>query len=301
MGIRFAPSPTGRLHIGNLRTAWISHQIARLLGEPWIVRFEDIDQPRNKPGAREQQMDDMAVLGMVAQRYSIQSRSRERHWAVFESARLAGQIYPCSCSRKEVQKALSELASAPHAEAPQYHGACRNRYRPPKSAGATIGWRFKDPDPSGAHDTLIARTASITDQGILPDPETFVPAYHFACAIDDFDGRFRALVRAIDLKTALRPQRTIQIWLAQVEGASEWRPPCVFHTALVTAEDGSRLEKRTLGITLPEILSRGWTPAEIVNRFAATFHCPTPALFLPGQEISENPVSITVSQIFSLP
>src|SRR5689334_10286072 len=98
MSVRFAPSPTGNFHLGNLRTAWISHEWARALGQPWILRFEDIDRPRVLPGAQEKQLDDMAKLGLHAGRVLRQTEFHERHWTLFLTAFKQKQIYPCFCS-----------------------------------------------------------------------------------------------------------------------------------------------------------------------------------------------------------
>src|SRR6185312_17052083 len=98
MSVRFAPSPTGKFHVGNLRTAWISHIFSRYLGQPWIVRFEDIDQPRVVAGALQWQLDDLRKLGMVPDRVLVQSERLARHEALFRDAVAAGQVYPCTCS-----------------------------------------------------------------------------------------------------------------------------------------------------------------------------------------------------------
>src|SRR4051812_22191121 len=101
MGVRFAPSPTGRFHVGNLRTAWISWSLARQLGEPWVLRFEDIDQPRVQAGAEARQLADLAALGMEPDAKLVQSSFHARHRAVFDQAAAQGQLYACTCSRKD--------------------------------------------------------------------------------------------------------------------------------------------------------------------------------------------------------
>ena len=78
-GVRFAPSPTGRFHLGNLRTALLSQELARRLGQPWAIRFEDIDTLRVIPGAREQQLQDLADLGLIPDRITLQSENHARH------------------------------------------------------------------------------------------------------------------------------------------------------------------------------------------------------------------------------
>lgn len=250
-GVRFAPSPTGRFHVGNLRTAWISWRFAQALRLPWVVRFEDIDRPRVLAGARELQLADMAALGCAPDVVVDQSAFHARHLAVFEAARAAGALYACTCSRREVQTALAGLASAPHdGVAPVYSGHCRKH--PAAAHDGAVAWRFKMDDESGRHDFIIART----------DGDDFTPAYHWACAIDDFDGGYDMIVRSADLAPALSLQRAIMSWL----GASRF--PRAFHTSLVTQDDGHRLEKRTQGVTLPEL---AMSSAELVAHFAKSF------------------------------
>ncbi len=263
-GVRFAPSPTGNFHVGNFRTAWISREAAKALGLPWVVRFEDIDGPRVVAGARERQLEELVALGLVPARVELQSERLDRHRSLFEAASADGAVYPCACSRREAQEALAAAASAPHGAEAVYSGRCR--YRAPSLEERRrlpgIAWRFRSGDPSGSGDFIVARTE--------PDGGAFAPAYHWACAIDDWDGGYDLLVRAWDLESATGAQRQVMAWLRRRE-ASGREYPAVFHTALVTDDSGHRLEKRTRGVTLPELLAGGGTPETFQARFAATF------------------------------
>jgi glutamyl-tRNA synthetase len=292
-GVRFAPSPTGELHVGNLRTAWISREWAAALGLPWVVRFEDIDRPRVVAGAQDRQLADMAQLGLHADRVEVQSAFARRHWELFERARAEGRVYPCFCSRKEVQEALAAAASAPHGEPPVYNGRCRERGGWPSDyMNPTLAWRFRGPDAGGAQDFIVARTDY---RGIHEFGEAdFAPAYHWACAIDDFDGGFALLVRAWDLGPVTEQHRIIHRWLGESEGAREF--PAVFHASLVTQPDGHRLEKRTRGVTLRELLARGLTPEAIVARFAASFAI-TPDEYAPARVWGEAAHRIPLSRL----
>jgi glutamyl-tRNA synthetase len=271
-GVRFAPSPTGRFHLGNLRTAWISRQLALRLGEPWICRFEDIDQPRVLEGAMATQLEDMKTLGLVPDQLLIQTDFHERHFSLFQKARETGQVYPCFCSRKEILEALQGAASAPHQEPPIYNGQCRSLLKEPltsypASTHPTVAWRFVGEDPSGAQDFIIGRTNwGKTEREWL---RTFVPAYHWACAIDDYDGGYSLLVRAWDLSHAAPAQSAVHRWLCEVEQLKQ--APAVFHCALLTGPQGERLEKRTRGVTLPEILNRGYSIDRLLALFEASF------------------------------
>ena len=264
-GVRFAPSPTGRFHIGNLRTAWIAEQFARKNSLPLVVRFEDIDKPRVLAGAQEQQLDDMKALGLKIDRVYVQSANHTRHFKFFLNAVQSGQVYACDCSRKEVQAELAGLASAPHSPHAVYSGHCRKRglSEIPHAKSETLAWRFKMPDISGQEDFVIARTP-LAQSTTLSEAD-FTPAYHWACAIDDFDGRYQLLVRAWDLESSARLQRAIQTWL----GANDFS--AIFHTALVVQNDGHRLEKRTKGVTLPELNSNGLSSPDLIKLFEKSF------------------------------
>ena len=256
-GVRFAPSPTGRFHVGNLRTAWISEKWARATNLKWVVRFEDIDRPRVLAGAQEQQISDMRALGLEADVVLLQSRFKDRHAGLFEEAIRSNQVYACDCSRKEVQAALMTMASAPHnGAAPVYSGHCRDLPRDRKLVALdSIAWRFKMPDSSGHDDFIVARSSTDLNSGGLPERGTFTPAYHWACAIDDYDGGYELLVRSSDLAAAGVLQRAIHRWVAQHEG--QIAPPArVFLTSLIVQNDGHRLEKRTKGVTLDELITQ---------------------------------------------
>ena len=302
-GVRFAPSPTGRFHVGNLRTAWIAQSWAKTLALLFVVRVEDIDKPRVLPGAREEQLADMKVLGIEPDVLLIQSQFHGRHWQLFEEGVKSGQIYPCDCSRKEVQTALAGLASAPHdGEAPVYTGHCRALGKRELAKAESIGWRFRMSAGSGQDDFIIARTGPALDANGFPDRSTFVPAYHWACAIDDYDGGYDILVRSIDLLPAMKVQFAIQTWAAQLEANAKFKLPSVFHTALVVQDDGSRLEKRTKGVTLPDLEAKGVLPSQLTELFQASFN---PRVLLrepaPGALLREEAEQLTLSELWIKP
>ena len=271
-GVRFAPSPTGHFHLGNLRTAWISHQLSLSMALPWVVRYEDIDRPRVVLGARDSQAADMEKLGLVPDIELLQSQFFPRHLNLFMSALTAAQVYPCDCSRREVHGALVVMASAPHALPPVYSGHCRELDpRRAMRAHESIAWRFKMPNPSA--DFIVARSSPALRDG-MPSASSFVPAYHWACAIDDYDGGYEFLVRSSDLASVAPLQNAIYEWLASLEGRS-FTPPTIFHTSLVTDNSGHRLEKRTAGVTLSELTARGFSVQDLLTRFQNSFREPT--------------------------
>lgn len=288
MSVRFAPSPTGLFHIGNLRTAWISHHWASTLKLPWVVRFENIDEPRNVAGAIEKQLADMKTLGLTPDQIVIQNQNKDRHWNVFLKFKKSGLIYPCFCSRKQIRQSLAQAASAPHEQGLKYNGHCRDLKTYPKTDLATIAWRMKTENP--ADDFIMARTRTQT-----PDPQSFVPAYHWACAIDDVDGKHTLLVRAWDLEHVTPLQRIIQTNLCHLENRP-FEPAAIFHCALVTQNDGHRLEKRTLGVTLDELLARGENPESIIEKFSASCSIQTEK-FKTGLVFGEPQKTITLGEL----
>lgn len=295
MSIRFAPSPTGTFHVGNLRTAWISHQWALKLKMPWVVRFEDIDRPRVMYAAKESQLADMRTLGLVPDQMMDQSDRWERHVQVFEAFRKEGFVYPCFCSRQMVREALEGLASAPHASVPHYNGHCRHLKKFPVTNLPTLAWRLKMPDESGRDDFIVARTSTHLDSKGIPKKDSFVPAYHWACAIDDVDGNYQLLVRAWDLENVTDLQRAIQKNLCRLEG-KKIQPAAIFHCALIVQNDGHRLEKRTQGVTLEELLKSGHTPESLIQKFSTSFSKPT-AHFTLDQVFGESKKQMTLDEL----
>ncbi len=260
LSVRFAPSPTGTFHVGNLRTAWISWEVSRFLGAQWVLRFEDIDGPRVVTGARDRQRADMAALGCVADAETLQSENHARHWELFSRAIDEGILYPCFCSRREILEGLAAIASAPHSAAPIYDGTCRDLKGWPEVKKPTVAWRFRT--ENFRQDFIVARTGG--DRKSLA--REFTPGYQWACAIDDYDGDYDLLVRAWDLESATVQQRVIQRWLDP-----QWLPPGVFHCALVTDDSGHRLEKRSRGVTLAELTGQGISAERLVEIFRRSF------------------------------
>lgn len=269
-GIRFAPSPTGPFHVGNLRTAWVSWKIAQSLGQPWIIRIEDIDTARVKEDAWSNpstgQLSDLNKLGLIPNQLLRQSENHSRHEMLFRKAVDEDRVYPCDCSRSDVRAALTGFASAPHEREPEYSGHCRNleKHRTLNPV-ETLAWRWKLEDPSGRFDPVIARTQLEGTQLNQGDQSRhFQPGYHFACAVDDADGGYRLLVRAWDLAPAEEIQKNIRRWVSP-DNMSR-----VFHCTLVTLDNGKRLEKRTKGITLTELKSGGLNAKMLVQKFEET-------------------------------
>ncbi len=293
MAVRFAPSPTGTFHLGNLRTAWISRWWADQLKMPWIVRFEDIDRPRIVYGAQEKQLEDMRRLGLIPDGMPLQSKFFGEHFKLFVKAVKEGAVYPCYCSRKEI---LDALASAPHSGNPLYTGACRDLKTAPPYSRPTLAWRFRHLENDPKHDFIIARSEPPGADN-LPSRDSFVPSYQWACAVDDFQGHYALLVRAWDLFDSAAQQRSIQKWLEKALGyTSPVTLPAIFHTSLIVSDDLTRLEKRTRRVTLDEVVANGFSDAQVVEKFRASYHSRIDE-FAPGLLFGEEKKQVTLTEL----
>ncbi len=253
---RLAPSPTGSLHLGNARTflwAWLS---ARSQGGRVLMRVEDLDTPRVKPGVVEKMLDDLRWLGLdwdgeVAVQSARRATYREVH------ARLAPSIYPCRCTRADVAAARS----APHEgdPEPRYPGTCRGN----RAEG--VAWRLRvDPGRIEFADRLfgpqsIDVAGTVGDFVVAKAPDQ--PAYQLAVAADDLAQGVTEVVRGDDLI----PSTARQILVLRALGAG---PPAYGHAPLVVGPDGRRLAKRHGDARIATLRERGVSPERIVGTLA---------------------------------
>lgn len=234
---RFAPSPTGVLHRGNRRTALLSWLEVRLQGGEWLLRIDDLDTPRNRPGAEAAILDELRWLGLDWDGPLIrQSERRGLYASVLSSLRRAGWLYPCRCSRRM----LADL-SAPHGAPPVYPGTCRDR--DPQWGlvdGRLPSWRLRRPSqPPAWQDTLnTSRTLTMADCGdvVVRRADGFL-AYHLATAVDELWLGISTVLRGDDLA----PSTPAQVAVMASLGAD---PPRYCHVPLWRGPDGERLSKR---------------------------------------------------------
>jgi glutamyl-Q tRNA(Asp) synthetase len=232
---RFAPSPTGPLHRGSLVAALASWLDARAHGGRWLVRIEDLDPPREEPGAAWGQVDALRQLGLVSDEPVLSQSTRHK---AYESAlgRLerGAWIYPCSCSRLAVERAAFEAGLAPNV----YSGRCRSG---PAAAGP-LALRFRvPPGPFGIHD----RACGAFTQVLQTDVGDFVVrradglwSYQLAVVVDDAEQAITDVVRGADLLDNTPRQVALQ-------RALQLPTPRYLHVALVLGEGGQKLSKQT--------------------------------------------------------
>ena len=261
---RFAPSPTGALHRGNLRTALLSWLDARLRGGEWLLRIDDLDTPRNRPGAEAAILHDLRWLGLHWDGPLLrQSEARGLYGTVLSALRRAGLLYPCRCSRR----LLADI-SAPHGGLAVYPGLCRHAghgwgweqgrlpsWRLQLSAGE-IGWqeRYGRPgvvDGPGAVGDVVLRRA-----------DSFV-AYHLATAVDELRLGITDVLRGNDLWSSTAPQVAVIALL----GAA---PPRYGHLPLWCDSTGQRLSKRDGAEGLAGFRQQGFDAAAVVGALAAS-------------------------------
>jgi len=262
---RFAPSPTGVLHLGNLRTALASWLAARAAGGCWIVRMEDVDRPRCRREHGERQLRDLAALGLDSDRPVLwQSRREEAYRAALERLHEAHRLYPCACSRKD----LASLASAPHLEdgLRPYPGRCRAR----PWEGFDRALRVRLPSgPVAWEDRLLG--PQVDDPAALTgDPLLFrrdgLFAYHLAVVVDDAGQGVTEVVRGADLRAVTATQIRLQ-------EALDLARPAYAHLGLVTSPDGSRLGKREGALGRAELQAKGIGPAALLGWLGWSLGC----------------------------
>ena len=255
---RLAPSPTGYLHLGHARTFWIAQQHAESAGGTLILRNDDLDRARCRPEFVSAMIEDMQWFGLRWSEGPHHQSGRMPHYiAAFEKLRALGFIYPCTCSRQDVLRALA----APHAgdDEPLYPGTCRSAS--PDHPRACVNWRFRVPDDE---------TISFTDGALGMHTETAgrdfgdflvwrkddLPSYQLACVVDDAEMQITEVVRGADLLTSTSRQLLLHRALGQ-------REPAFFHCPLVTDGQGIRLAKRNDALSLRTLREQGCRPEEL--------------------------------------
>jgi glutamyl-tRNA synthetase len=301
---RLAPSPTGALHLGNARTFLVNWLLARRLGWRILLRIEDLDGPRNKPGADRALIQDLQFLGLDWDQGPVyQSTRTSEYQSAIESLLKRGLAYPCVCSRREVDLA----SSAPHAEdgSAVYPGVCRGRFASVEQAARESGRppaiRFAAPDRDVQFTDRFAGPQSLNVARRLGDfviaKSDGTAAYQLAVVLDDLDAAVTDVVRGDDLlQSTFR-----QILLYHALGFAE-RIPRYIHLPLVVGPDGRRLAKRhgdtrialyrDLGVKRSRLLAllAHWCgihppeeeihdPRQLIGRFDLRTISPSPVVF----------------------
>ena len=273
---RFAPSPTGDLHLGSLRTAMLAWLFARSTGSAIRLRIEDLDPATSSAEHEARQRADLAALGLdwdgPVVRQSERRGTRTRPRSPISSSR--GLTYPCFCSRREVR----EASAAPHAPPGVYPGTCRDlraeEVAERVAAGRPWALRLRG---AGAPVTIVDRLCGPLTRpadDIVLRRNDGVPAYHLAVVVDDHHQGVEEVVRADDLLEATPSQAHLLDLLGLPR-------PAWAHVPLVLGPDGQRLAKRHGSVSLGDLAADGVDAAEVRSRLAASL-----GLAEPGEPVT---------------
>ena len=266
---RFAPSPSGRLHLGHAYSAALGHAVAREEAGKFRLRIEDLDQTRCKPEFVDGIYEDLRWLGLTwDEPVLVQSERTAAYQAALDKLKTQGLAYPCFCTRADIAQSLT----APHGDAAtSYPGTCRGLPDNPERLGTTPhSWRLNSaralqitglPSWKERDGGQFTGEAHDIGDGILARKDA--PAsYHLSCVVDDFESGVTMVVRGADLRASTPIQRVLQCLLGFPE-------PIYVHHPLVAHEDGRRLAKRDLAPTLAAMRERGVDGADLATSLRA--------------------------------
>lgn len=262
---RFAPSPTGRMHAGNVFAALVAWLVAKSQGGRVVLRIEDLDAERSKPAYIDAVQRDFEALGLTWDEGPCFQHDRtEAYRAAFEELRGRGLVYPCFCTRADLH-----AASAPHrGEKPVYPGTCCGLSAAERAIRAqerTPAQRLMVPDERIA---FVDQVQGPYEQNLARDCGDFLVrrsdgafAYQLAVVVDDAAQGVTSVVRGVDLLCST-PQ---QLYLQQLLGLPH---PAYAHIPLLVAEHDRRLSKRDRDAALDQLLARFKTPAGVIGHIA---------------------------------
>jgi glutamyl-Q tRNA(Asp) synthetase len=246
---RFAPSPTGRLHLGHAYSAVLGHDRARERGGKFLLRIEDLDLTRSRPQYVDGIYQDLRWLGLQWEEpVLVQSQRSAAYAAALDGLREKGVIYACFCTRADIAAALE----APHGPAEaHYPGTCRSLPDDPaRRVGQPHSWRLDAEKalaltalPTWIEEGQLYRSQRADFDDVILARKDAPAAYHLACVVDDAASRVTLVTRAADLRSSTPIQRLLQNLLGLPE-------PAYLHHPLVAHADGRRLAKRELAPTL---------------------------------------------------
>lgn len=277
---RFAPSPTGGLHVGNLRTALVAWLAARDAGRGFVIRMEDLDRVTSSAEHEAAQLADLADLGIESDVPVVRQSERfDTYRAAIRRLDEAGMVYRCYCTRREIRAELEAAASAPHEHLPDgaYPGTCRGldprEEDRKREQGRVAALRLR----AGAqvrevHDRRAGRWQGAVDDVVLARADG-VPAYNLAVVVDDAAQRIDQVVRGDDLLTSTPRQILLQELL-------DLPQPEYLHVPLVLDAEGRRISKRAGAVTWGALRGQGWTARRTLSVLAGTL-----GLAAPGEQV----------------
>lgn len=267
---RFAPSPTGVLHVGNLRTALVAYLGAVSAGGDFVVRIEDLDRANSTVDHERSQIRDLQELGLVFDEPVVRQSDRFAVYdAVVADLTERGLTYECFCSRREIR----EAASAPHDSLPDgaYPGTCRDlsvdERAERRTNGRTPAIRLRtNGEEYDVDDLVVGRYRGAIDDVVLRRNDG-VPAYNLAVVVDDAWQKVTQVVRGEDLLSSTPRQIHLQHLLG-------YPTPEYAHVPLVVGADGERLAKRHGAVTIADLQNRGESITDVRDEILASLGLP---------------------------
>ncbi len=275
MSGRFAPSPTGSLHLGNLRTAALAWLAARSTDRGFIVRMEDLDRVQAAPEHERRQLDDLAAIGVDWDGDVLRQSERfDLYRDALATLDRRGLVYECFCSRREVRAEIDAAPSAPHLPPGSYPGTCRTLTAKRRSVlladGRTPALRLRAEESTDTDrpaligfDDLVAGHFEGGIDDVVLQRNDGVPSYNLAVVVDDALQGVTQVVRGDDLLDSTPRQIHLQRLL-------RLSTPVYGHVPLVFGDDGERLSKRHGSVTLDELTSNGAPVDAIVTEILAS-------------------------------
>jgi glutamyl-Q tRNA(Asp) synthetase len=279
---RFAPSPTGRLHLGHVLAAQVAHQFAKDSGGTFLLRHEDLDAPRVRESYYQEIEADLTWLGLPWHGTALRQTERTHAYqSALLTLRQKNLTYPCFCTRREIQDEWSRIAAAPQigTEAAVYPGTCRHLSAGDRAAKLLAGqphaWRLDSvaaalqTGPLTFHDLRFGEIS--VDPQLLGDVvlarKDIGTAYHLAVVVDDAYQQISHVTRGEDLLASTHVHRLLQVLL-------DLPQPTYLHHSLVCDENGKRLAKRHDAQAIASLRDSGLSPAQVLALLPQDFMKP---------------------------
>lgn len=279
---RYAPSPSGELHIGNLRTALLAWLFARSTGRRFLLRVEDLDRAR--AGSEEQQIADLQRIGLTWDETPLRQTDRgDLYRDAITKLQARGLVFECFCTRRDI----AEATSAPHAAPGAYPGTCRDlteeqRARKRLERPAALRLRSEVTESTVTDEVYGTYTGVVDDFVLLRNDG--VPAYNFATVLDDLLQGVDQVVRGEDLLSSAPRQSYLRSLLSpEYDDAA---PPLRYaHVPMVLNTSGQRLAKRDGAVTLADLELLGFSTAEVVAELLLSAGLPGDGTRSPSEQL----------------
>ncbi len=273
---RFAPSPTGRLHLGHVLAAQVAFSLARDAGGLFLLRHEDIDGPRVREDFYDGIEEDLEWLGLKWDGDALRQTSRsEAYQHALDALRAQNLVYPCFCTRREIQDEWARMAAAPQGpQTPTYPRTCRQLTHLEQQAklhsGIPHAWRLDSSKASACCGPLtfcdLRAGTTAVNPSLLGDVilarKDIGSAYHLAVVVDDAFQKISHVTRGEDLRSSTHVHRLLQVLLGFPE-------PIYLHHPLILDEAGKRLAKRNDSLSIKALRQRGLSATEVLAFNAA--------------------------------